>query len=253
MPPHDSETTARRVDEMQARLVPEGPAPTGSVVGVVGQNPFQYDWTSPPGAEIRRGRGDPNGSETAPIGTPYTDLDGPTFWLNSDGVQGWDQVGRSAGSGFPVGPTDDGTSTAQILHVSPGTGIGELLEGLTSDADGNINVIALYAISATDSVWGVVAQTDSTKKASVSAQVSGTGALGSVGAAFGGRTAEVSTTSDGTASTVELKGDQVRFTSVSGAAGAGVNVATALPTTDPAVNGQLWMDPATFVVMVSQG
>lgn len=50
-------------------------------------------------------------------------------------------ISASGGSGFPVGPEDDGTSAAEIQHFIPLTGVGQLLYQLTNDSSGAFSEI----------------------------------------------------------------------------------------------------------------
>lgn len=105
--------TARLAEQNQERLVPEGPAPTGSFVAVTGQMPFQYGWSQPPPSRVLEYHGNPDGELNASKGALCTDIDTPDVYQNQDGADSWALVG-SGGSGFPVGPEDDGTGTHEI-------------------------------------------------------------------------------------------------------------------------------------------
>lgn len=111
---------ARRAAQDSARLVPTGPAPTGHVLTVTDQAPFNYDWRQPPPGSIKRYHGDPNGDLHGRKGDVVADIDEPALWQNTDGFTTWVRIGGlpHASSGWyfdgatteTTVPTDDTTS-----------------------------------------------------------------------------------------------------------------------------------------------
>lgn len=162
------------------------------------------------------------------------------------------ELAPGAGGGFPVGPEDDGTGTAQITHSSPVSGTDALIADITHDAvPANVARTASF-VSATDVALGQLAFTGVTEAASIVSEVSATTATATMTAIFGaGSDCSIKVESTGGTSSAVLTADQIIFPFTSSAPGFGINVASALPSSDPGVTGQLYYDPITNVVLRS--
>lgn len=167
----------------------------------------------------------------------------------TNGNADW-ETPSAGGSGFPVGPGDDGTSTASITHTAPVAGTGTISTTLEHDSVPANGVLAITLVSATEADHTIVASTGS-DDAGASYEVNASRSSSQLAALFSSNNAVVEAKANGSSSLVTLKADAILFDLVSSAAGFGINVGIALPSSDPGVSGQLYYDPITNAVFRS--
>lgn len=196
----------------------EIPDPTGKPAGwtlTITGGDDAFDWRNPPEAETLTWHGNPDGLLTAVKASLCRDIDTPALYQNQDGGTIWALVG-SGGSGFPVGPEDDGTYTASVEY---GTADG-------SPDPSHLNILA-FQDGFISTVFSVI-----------SLFPDGAGGLG---VNIRTTTGDVQLQSDH--DEIVINGDQgVTFVNA-------VVYMGALPTSDPASSGQLYVDGSGFVKM----
>ncbi len=142
-----------RTLKQETGLIPEGTVP-GYRLTYVGPGPTDFDWVQDADSEILKGVGDPNGVVFASKTTLYVERGAPALWINNDGQAGWELVGSTTASGFPVGPYDDGFATHEIqtqtvAGTSSAAVISTALDATPTDIAHIATAVLAGAVSAT--------------------------------------------------------------------------------------------------------